>query len=634
MSDSGIAAFFGDSLGSITSVTFAPGVTSIDAGAFADCTALAAIAIPEGVTSIGAGAFAGCTSLASVFLPESLTSIGEGAFADCTALEDIVIPAAVASIGGNAFEGCTALASATIPEGVASIGKRAFADCTALTGVALPSSLTALGDGAFAGCTGLKSVTVPQIVCSNTLAVFFGDSLGTINSVTFAPGVTSIGEGVFQGCTALADIEIPASVVSIASGAFVKCFSLKNISVAEGNPFFKSMSGVVLTKDGTVLVAVPGGRANVVVPDGVTSIGTYAFEDCRLLVDMTLPSTLESIGEGAFFGCSSLEAMRFRSDAPAVQTGAFEGVNPACIIYVPENSIGWYVKEDGSWMGLGLEYSDYAVVPKFGESGKLDIAFAAKQAPQGVLHGTHGASVGTVAMKVGKVSKKKGTVKIAATVSMVVKGKVKNFKAKAVAVKPGGAVEATFLFAAPVGDVKFVMDEEGYFSFGNDSYRMRKAEIGGNLPKKMLDFAVAIDSLPTLKNGMVAVEEALPLKAVLTVTSEKKQTISFGKVGSLKIKQVNDGGAVRYEIVGFDDEKKPNISALKARYSAKKGVLKGSFKVYYTDLWNVPAVKKPKLKKITVNFAGFVADEGAGAEGFGEAYMSSPVAGPWRVWVY
>ena len=48
---------------------------------------------------------------------------------------------------------------------------------------------------------------------------------------------------------------------------------------------------------------------DIVVNEGVTSLGTYAFYRCSHLVNVSLPDSLTSIGNGAFEGCSSLESI-------------------------------------------------------------------------------------------------------------------------------------------------------------------------------------------------------------------------------------------------------------------------------------------------------------------------------------
>ena len=95
--------------GSLTSVTFGSGVTSIERGAFRACTILGSIEIPSGVTSICEHVFETCISLTSVTIPNSVTSIGRSAFSNCFNLNEIAIPSGVTSIGDYAFRNCDRL---------------------------------------------------------------------------------------------------------------------------------------------------------------------------------------------------------------------------------------------------------------------------------------------------------------------------------------------------------------------------------------------------------------------------------------------------------------------------------------------------------------------------------------------
>ena len=108
------------------------GLRYIGACAFSGLN-IASMTVPEGVTEIQRGTFAGCTALKSVTLPSTITLIDEYAFTGCTMLEDITIPAAVKKIGYRAFTKCAALKTVTIPAGTETVDDYAFYECPNLT---------------------------------------------------------------------------------------------------------------------------------------------------------------------------------------------------------------------------------------------------------------------------------------------------------------------------------------------------------------------------------------------------------------------------------------------------------------------------------------------------------------------
>ena len=57
------------------------------------------------------------------------------------------------------------------------------------------------------------------------------------------------------------------------------------------------------------LIDYTGKDVNVVIPNGVTSIGDYAFRGCTSLTHVTIPDSVTSIGWGAFRDCSSLTSV-------------------------------------------------------------------------------------------------------------------------------------------------------------------------------------------------------------------------------------------------------------------------------------------------------------------------------------
>ncbi|MDE6704480.1 MAG: leucine-rich repeat domain-containing protein [Treponemataceae bacterium] len=63
--------------------------------------------------------------------------------------------------------------------------------------------------------------------------------------------------------------------------------------------------------DDGVLTKYTGNETAVTIPNGVTGIRGFAFEDCTALTDVAIPASVTSIGWGAFYGCESLETVTY-----------------------------------------------------------------------------------------------------------------------------------------------------------------------------------------------------------------------------------------------------------------------------------------------------------------------------------
>ena len=327
----------------LASVTIGNGVTSIGNSAFRYCSNLVSVVVPDGVTSIGEYAFADCTNLESIVISDGVTSIGNSAFNGCSNLTSITIPDSVTSIGDGAFYGCTSLASISIPDGVEILGASMFGDCSNLNNVAIGNGVTSIGNSAFRCCSNLTSITIPDSVTSIGNSAFYGCT--SLASVTIGNGVTSIGEYAFSQCTNLTSIAIPKNVSNISSHCvFDGCINL-NISIDSENPYYQSINNVVYSKDLTSLICcTPKIDSDFVIPDGVISIGDYAFYDCDTLASIIIPDSVESINDTAFYSCSNLALITIGNGVTSIGSCSFYGCISLTSIIIPNSvtSIGTY----------------------------------------------------------------------------------------------------------------------------------------------------------------------------------------------------------------------------------------------------------------------------------------------------
>lgn len=344
-----------------------PGVTSTNKATFSGCAKLSDIDFSN-LTSIGSYSFKGCVSIPSVLELDNLTAIGEHAFADCTSLTTVALPN-VTSLAKNAvFSGCTSLVSFTGSAEVTAINTSFFSGCTSLTTVELPN-LTSVGATAFYNCTSL--VTLPNKLVSIGKSAFnkctaletldwsevtaIGESSFTgctaLTSVPFVK-LESMGKGAFQSCTNLVSVTFPATITSFGTGVFYGATALKDVIVEEDfvwpnnkipSQTFRNCSSLAefdIHKDVTSIDSLAFSSTaleSVVIPVGVTTIGSESFANCKTLNKAVIKGTLTDILYRGFMNAPLADGIIFESGVAPTTIGG-NGLNAkTAVVYYPAN---------------------------------------------------------------------------------------------------------------------------------------------------------------------------------------------------------------------------------------------------------------------------------------------------------
>ena len=215
------------------------------------------------------------------------------------------------------------------------VGKYMFEDCKQMISIKLPSNAVKIEGGAFKGCKSLKRLDIP-VSCIEVESM------------------------ILSSCANLEEVNLSDAVQKFPGLAVYSCNNLMKINASENNPYFKSVDGVLFSKDGKILVRYPMGKNDVAytIPDGVVTIGkeafdyakiasitipntvttieSSAFENCKNILTLAIPNSVTTIGSSAFTGCSKLDNVTMSSEVTSIESFTFGGCQNLRKFYIGE----------------------------------------------------------------------------------------------------------------------------------------------------------------------------------------------------------------------------------------------------------------------------------------------------------
>ncbi len=259
-------------------------VTKIGKLAFENNSTLTSITIPNTITKIDYAAFRDNLVLETVNFEDNsnLEIIGEEVFAYCLSLVDITIPSSVAQMGGYVFFNNYRLENVVFEAGsmLTEIPTNAFAFNERLVSITIPASVTIIDSHAFYACGNLSEVNFESGSILENINGYAFYGAYNLTSFTLPESVSYIGVEAFYQASSLAEFIIPVN---------------SELTAIDGNAFGYS------------------GLEHISLPEGLTSIGIYAFSNCLHLTEINIPALITQISDFTFYNDSALTTVTFSS---------------------------------------------------------------------------------------------------------------------------------------------------------------------------------------------------------------------------------------------------------------------------------------------------------------------------------
>lgn len=226
---------------------------------------------------------------------------------DVTVLDNVI------TLSEYLFKNNGNITTVTLPDNLQTISDYSFQSCAQLTSINIPSNCISIGDYAFNNCTNLTSVIVSENA-NYTLGQYAFQSSGVTDesakNILNHAGTTY--PSIFYKCLNLIDVEAKF----LWTNMFSNCTNLKTVKMTN-NKSSNSKTGDDVFYEDTAL-------EQVILGDGITTIGQSIFYGCTSLKTVFLPSSITTATRNSltntsssyyvFFNCTALEDVQLGQD--------------------------------------------------------------------------------------------------------------------------------------------------------------------------------------------------------------------------------------------------------------------------------------------------------------------------------
>ncbi len=273
-----------------------------------------------------------------VNIQKGITSVGDYAFQQCYSLNSAYLANTVTSIGEHAFEHSQSLNWISLPESLVSIENYAFYG-TNIQGFHIPKNVSSIGEYVFANIYNLSSITVDD---KNKSFIMDNNSLLDINRTRLIKHlnisgetyyqvpqtVTTIDPYAFHNNSYLQQVVMYDGLKTIGDSAFANCYQINSVNLPS-----------TLTTLGKEAFSNCGQLAYIHIPEGVTEIPEAAFRSCSNLQNIYLNNNVTKIGNYAFAYCYFLNSISLPEGLTEIGESAFSSCSMLSNIILPESLV-------------------------------------------------------------------------------------------------------------------------------------------------------------------------------------------------------------------------------------------------------------------------------------------------------
>ena len=337
----------------ITSLVVEDGITFVGNYACNNYANLKSVQIPASVTQIGMS-FQYCSALTSVDLPKSITFIGAWAFNHCDNLSEVIIRSTEITINEAAFNGSNQVSIKCDPTSQAKDFAKKYNyswQCIEHTFGTdeIETEPTCVDPG-----TGYHVCTECGYKETWTIDPPGTHTWSTDYTIDKEPTTSEAGQRSIH-CTVCDEIneETVKSIPKIdgdCGGTIVNGAIVWSLDKSSGTLTFKGEGAMPDYANSGSNVApwrtdeYIGLVKSIVVNEGITSIGEYAFTDFTNVQTVSLPNSLKTIENSAFSKCSSIEEVTLPENVETVGSVAFGWTNSLKKVYVKGNQTTFHEK--------------------------------------------------------------------------------------------------------------------------------------------------------------------------------------------------------------------------------------------------------------------------------------------------